>query len=84
MSHLNSEDALSMRKFYDQEVGHVRSVESRGEKFRSETLAPVLVPLIVDKLLKGVVEKWELEIGDHKEGYVNENIVCLLRTVNKS
>ena len=41
-----------------------------GEKFRSETLAPVLVPLIVDKLPKGVVEKWELEIGDHKEDYV--------------
>ena len=67
---LNSEDALSMRKFYDQVVGHVRSVESMGEKFRSETLAPVLVPLIVDKLPKKVVEKWELEIGDHKEDYV--------------
>ena len=59
-----------MRKFYDQVVGHVRSVESIGEKFRSETLAPVLVPLIVDKLPKKVVEKWELEIGDHKEDYV--------------
>ena len=54
---LNSEDALSMRKFYDQVVGHVRSVESMGEKFRSETLAPVLVPLIVEKLPKGVVER---------------------------
>ena len=41
-----------------------------SEKFSSETLAPVLVPLIVDKLPKGVVEKWELEIGDHKEDYV--------------
>ena len=49
---LNSDDALSMRKFYDQVVGHVRSVESMGEKFNSETLAPVLVPLIVDKLPK--------------------------------
>ena len=67
---LNSDDALSMRKFYDQVVGHVRSVESMGEKFRSETLAPVLVPLIVDKLPKKVVEKWELQIGDHKEDYV--------------
>ena len=67
---LNSEDALSMRKFYDQVVGHVRSVESMGEKFRSETLAPVLVPLIVGKLPKKVVEKWELEIGGHKEDYV--------------
>ena len=57
LSHLNSEDALSMRKFYDQVVGHVRSVESMGEKFRSETLAPVLVPLIVEKLPKGVVER---------------------------
>ena len=28
------------------------------------------MPLIVDKLPKGVVEKWELEIGDHKEDYV--------------
>ena len=36
----------------------------------SETLAPVIVPLIVEKLPKGVVEKWELEIGDHKEDYV--------------
>ena len=67
---LNSEDALSMRKFYEQVVGHVRSVESMGEKFRSETLAPVLVPLIVDKLPKKVLEKWELEISDHKEDYV--------------
>ena len=41
-----------------------------GEKFHYETLAPVLVPLIDDKLPKGVVEKWELEIGDHKEDYV--------------
>ena len=32
LSHLNSEDALSMRKFYDQVVGHVRSVESRGRE----------------------------------------------------
>ena len=56
-----------------------------SEKFSSETLAPVLVPLIVDKLPKRVVEKWELEIGDHKEDYVIvKNIVCLLRTVNKS
>ena len=59
-----------MRKFYDQVVGHVRSVESMGEKFRSETLAPVFVPLIDDKLPKRVVEKWELELGDHKEEYV--------------
>ena len=70
MSHLNSEDALSMRKFYDQVVGHVRSVESMELKFRSETLATVFVPLIVDKLPKGVVEKWEIEIGDHKEDYL--------------
>ena len=55
--------------FY-QVVGHYRSVDSMGEKFRSETLAPVLVPLSVDKLPKRVVEKWELEIGDHKEDYV--------------
>ena len=67
---LNSEDALFMRKFYEQVVGHVRSVESMGEKFRSETLVHVLVPLIVDKLPKRVVEKWELEIGDLKEDYV--------------
>ena len=59
LSHLDSEVALSMRKCYDQVVGHVRSVESMGEKFRFETLAPVLVPLIVDKLPKGLVEKWE-------------------------
>ena len=65
MSHLNSEDALSMRKFYDQVVRHVRSVESMELKFRSETLATVLVPLP-----KGVVEKWEIEIGDHKEDYL--------------
>ena len=70
LSHLNSKDALSMRKFYDQLVGHVRSVESMDEKFRSKTLAPVLVPLIVDKLPKEVAEKSELEIGDHKEDYV--------------
>ena len=63
---LNSDDALSMRKFYDQVVGHVRSVESMGEKFNSETLAPVLVPLVVDKLPKRVVERWELELGNWK------------------
>lgn len=50
LPHLSFEDAVSMCKFYDQAVGHVRSVESMGEKFRSETFAPVLVPLIVDKL----------------------------------
>ena len=59
-----------MRKFYDQVVGYVRSAESICEKLSSETLGPVLVPFIVDKLPKGVVEKWELEIGDHKEDHV--------------
>ena len=49
LSHLNSEDALSMRKFYDQVVRHVRSVESMELKFRSETLATVLVPLIAER-----------------------------------
>ena len=63
---LNSDDALSMRKFYDQVVGHVRSVESMGGKFNTEILAPVLVPLIVDKLPKRVVERWELELGKWK------------------
>ena len=66
LPHLSSEDASSIRKFYDQVVGHVRSVESMGEKFNSETLAPVLVPLIVDKLPKKVIERWELELGDQK------------------
>ena len=48
-------------------IGHVRSVESMGEKFNSETLAPVLVPPIVDKLPKKlVVEKWELELDEEK------------------
>ena len=56
LTRLSSEDASSMRKFYDQVVGHVRSVESMGEKFNYETLAPVLVPLIVDKLPQKVVE----------------------------
>lgn len=42
---LNSDDALPMRKFYDQVVGHVRSVKSMGEKFNSDTLAPVLCTL---------------------------------------
>ena len=63
---LSSDDATSMRKFYDEVIGHVRSVESMGEKFNSETLAPVLVPLIVDKLPKEVVEKWELELNEEK------------------
>ena len=64
---LTSEDATSMRVFYDKVVGHTRSIESMGEKYNAEILAPVLVPLIVDKLLKKLVEKWELEIGDMKE-----------------
>ena len=64
------QDGVSMHKFSHQVVRHVRSVESMGDKFKSETLTPVLVPLIVDKLPKRVVEKWELEIGDHKEDCV--------------
>ena len=60
---LSAEDATSMRVFYNKVVGHVRSVESMGEMYSSETLSPVLVPLIVDKLPKKLVEKWELEIG---------------------
>ena len=56
-----------MRKFYDKVSGHVRSIVSMGEKYSSETLAPVLVRLIVGKLPKRVVEKWELEIGENKE-----------------
>ena len=64
---LTSEDATSMRVFYDKVVGHIRSIECMGEKYNSEILAPVLVPLIVDKLHKKLVEKWELEIGDKKE-----------------
>ena len=63
---LRYDDATSMRKFYDEVIGHVRSVESMGGKFNSETLAPVLVPLIVDKLPKEVVEKWELELNEEK------------------
>jgi len=39
---LMSQDGVSMRKFYNQVVGHVRSVESMGDKFKSETLTPVL------------------------------------------
>jgi hypothetical protein len=60
---LSAEDATSMRVFYDKVVGR----ECMGEKYSSETLAPVLVPLIVDKLPNKLVEKWELEIGDKKE-----------------
>ena len=63
---LNSDDTTSMRKFYNEVIGHVRSVESMGEKFNSETLAPVLVPLLVDRLPKEVVEKWELELNEDK------------------
>ncbi|XP_078357270.1 uncharacterized protein LOC144642154 [Oculina patagonica] len=63
---LTSDDATSMRKFYDEVIVHVRSVESMGEKFNSEKLAPVLVSLIVDKLPKEVVEKWELELNEEK------------------
>ena len=63
---LRYDDATSMRKFYDEVIGHVRSVESMGGKFNSETLAPVLVPLIVDKLPKEVVEKLELELNEEK------------------
>ena len=54
---LSSEEVISMRVFYDKVVGHVRSVESMGEKYSSETSAPVLVALIVDKLPKKLVEK---------------------------
>ena len=63
---LNSDDATSMRKIYDEVIGHVRSVESMDEKFNSETLAPVLVPLIVDKLPIEIMEKWKLELNEEK------------------
>jgi hypothetical protein len=53
---LSAENATSIRVFYDKVVGNVRSVESMGEKYSSETSAPVLVPLIVDKLPKKLVE----------------------------
>ena len=65
-----------MRVFYVKEVGHIRSIESMGEKYQAEIsgeiLAPVLVPLIADKLPKKLAEKWELEIGDKKEGKVSK------------
>ena len=63
---LSSDDATCMRKSYDEVIGHVRSVESMGKKFNSETLAPVLVPLIVDKLPKEAVENWEPERNEEK------------------
>ena len=81
---LSAEDATSMRVFYDKVVGHVRSVESMGEKYTSETLAPVLVPLIVDKLPKNLVKKWELEIGDKKKDCLPiKNTLCFLRASHK-
>ena len=55
-----------MRKFYDEVIGYVRFVESMGENFNSETLAPVLVPLIVENLPKEVEDKWELEHDEEK------------------
>lgn len=54
---LTSEDATSMRVFYDKVIGHIRSIESMGEKYNSKILAPVLVPLIVDKLPKKACRK---------------------------
>ena len=63
---LSSNDATSMGKFYDEVIGHVRSLESMGEKFNSETLASVLVHPIVVKLANNVVEKWELELNEDK------------------
>ena len=63
---LRYDDATSMRKFYDEVIGRVRSVESMGEKFNSETLAHALVPLIVDKLPKEVAGKWELELNGER------------------
>ncbi|XP_068749048.1 uncharacterized protein [Montipora capricornis] len=36
LQRLNSDDALSMRKFYDQVVGHVRSVESMEQVVRAK------------------------------------------------
>ncbi|KAL9988402.1 hypothetical protein ACROYT_G002840 [Oculina patagonica] len=55
-----------MRKFFSEVIGHVRSVESLGEKLFSETLAPFLVPLIVDKLLKEIVKRWKIELNEEK------------------
>ena len=71
LPNLTSEDSGSMRKFYDKVIGHVRSVDSMGDKFAAETLAPVLVPLVVDKLPKRVVEKWELEVKDVQDNYLS-------------
>lgn len=63
---LSFDDVIFMRKFYDEVVGYVRFVEFMGEKFNFEILVLVFVFLIVDKLLKEVVEKWELEFNEEK------------------
>lgn len=47
-------------------VGYVWFVEFMGEKFNFEILVLVFVFLIVDKLLKRVVERWEFEFGNWK------------------
>ena len=55
---LTSEDATSMRVFYDKVVEHICTIKFIGQKYRAEILAPVLGPLTVDKLPKKLVEKW--------------------------
>ncbi|KAJ7379457.1 hypothetical protein OS493_015238 [Desmophyllum pertusum] len=49
-------------KFYDQVVGHVRSVEAMGEKFNSEILAPVWFHSLLTSYQQVLLEKWERDI----------------------
>lgn len=63
---LSFDDVIFMCKFYDEVIGYVCFVEFMGEKFNFEILVFVFVFLIVDKLLKEVVEKWELEFNEEK------------------
>ena len=64
---LTSKAASSMPTFYDKVVGHIGSVEAMGEKYSSEALAPVLVPLIVDKLPRKLLKSGTLKLVVRKK-----------------
>lgn len=59
LSPLTTKNHGTVRTLYDKVISYVHSIESMGEKYLSGIVAPVLVPLIVEKLPKRVIERWE-------------------------
>jgi hypothetical protein len=51
-SRLTSDDAVSMRKFYDKVIGHIRSVDAMGDSLKQKSLHQFLCHLLLTSCLK--------------------------------